>query len=473
MKILVSWMALHNDFDDDQVNKAGPNYNYHRFYYKHDKHLIFCEPSSELKADFLLNALLRDFPERRVEKRVLQIDNISELKTVKSQMEKELLELQGHEIDIFFSPGSSIMLVSWYILHTTLAMNTRLQQLMRLRHSRRKDMPDLVEIDAEKSVTPVSAVLRQRAFSELHGDDDFLFTDSIKPVYEDAYRIAQTDDVTVLISGETGTGKEHLAYYIHRMSARKNKPFESINCSGLSDQLLESRLFGYKKGSFTGAFADRKGLFRSAEGGTVFLDEIADITPYMQQTLLRVLQNKEIQPIGESAVKTNVRIIAAANRNLYEKCRKSEFRFDLFYRLAVTDLRLPALSERGAKEKEQMIHFFLKRKKERFRRTKPLTLNKDLMNFLLHYDFPGNIRELENLIERLYVFKQESAGTEDLPDHTNINKNHHSVKLADAEREHILKIYNSFGRNKKNTAKALGIALNTLKNKLEKYRKDL
>ncbi|MEA2041001.1 MAG: sigma 54-interacting transcriptional regulator [Bacteroidota bacterium] len=469
MKILVSWLALHNDFDGDEVNKAGPNFNYHRFYYAHDVHLVFTDPKAEVKADFLVSALRIEFPTRRIEKRVLQIDNISDLKTVKIKMEQELLDLKSHRIDIFFSPGSSMMQLSWYILHTTLGLNTRLLQLLRFRHSKDKNKPDLVSIDAEQSQLPISAVIRQRALGELKTDDDFLLDESVKPVYEDAYKIAQTNDVTVLISGDTGTGKEYLAHYIHNMSARKNKTFASINCSGLSDQLLESRLFGYKKGSFTGAYSDHKGLFRSAEQGTVFLDEIADITPYMQQVLLRALQNKEIQPIGEPAVKTDVRIIAAANQDLYDKCGRGEFRFDLFYRIAVTDLHLPTLLERGRQEKEAFINFFLDRKRRRFNRPKILKLDKELYNFLLNYTFPGNIRELENLIDRFYVFNKTSASIKDLPLHVTKDNKNHSLKLEAAEKTHILKVYAICNENKKQTARTLGIALNTLKNKLKKY----
>lgn len=469
MKILVSWLALHNDFDNDEVNKAGPNFNYHRFYYEHDKHIVFTEPKAELKADFLIAGLKNEYPDRQIEKCVLPIENISDLKEVKTQIEKKLLELTGHQIDIFFSPGSSIMQVAWYIVHTTLGLNTRLLQLMRFRHSRNKKRPDLIAIDAEHSQIPVSAVLRQRALNELHTDDDFLLTDSVKPVYEAAYKIAQTDDVTVLINGETGTGKEHLARYIHNMSARKNRKFESINCSGLSDALLESRLFGYKKGAFTGAYSDHPGLFRLAEDGTVFLDEIADITPYMQQVLLRVLQNKEIQPVGEPALKTNVRIIAAANRDLYEKCKAGQFRFDLFYRLTVTDLRLPSLAERGTAEKEALTKFFLDRKKIRYNRPTSLVLSNDLKQFLKSYNFPGNVRELENLIERFYVFQQDSADMKDLPLHVLNDDENRSLRLADVEKAHIIKVYRQMNKNKKQTADVLDIALNTLKNKLRKY----
>ncbi|WP_169705262.1 sigma-54 factor interaction domain-containing protein [Runella slithyformis] len=151
----------------------------------------------------------------------------------------------------------------------------------------------------------------------------------MKPVYQRAYRIVQADGITTLIPGATGTGKEHLARYIHTNSARHAAAFVSVNCSAFTDSLLESRLFGHKKGSFTGADADHQGFFEQAEGGTLFLDEIGDIPSYMPQTLLRVLQEKEILPMGGKAKKVNVRVIAATHPNLHECCEKGTFRWAL------------------------------------------------------------------------------------------------------------------------------------------------
>ncbi len=466
--ILISWIALQNDFDNEKVNKNGPTFNFHRFYFKHDKHIIFSVSQTEQKVDFLISSLKLDFPEHAVEKRVVNIENIGDLMEVKTVMEKEILNITANHIDIFFSPGSSIMQLTWYILHTTLNLHTRLLQLMRQRYSRSRDKPDLVMVDAERSVIPVSAVLRQKKLDTVNATDDFLLTNSIKPVYESAYQIAQTDDITVLINGETGTGKEHLANFIHCNSSRHDKAFESINCSGLTDQLLESRLFGYKKGAFTGAIKSEQGIFRRAQGGTVFLDEIGDITPYMQQTLLRVLQNKEIQPLGEKSQKVNVRIIAASNKNLYELCKAGKFRFDLFYRIAIVDLYLPSLIERGLNEKKQYLKHFLEIKKKQFKRQNLLELDKKLRSFLLEYTFPGNIRELENLIERFYVFNHDKAGIDDLPPHMKDALQTTSLKLKDIEMQHIRKVLRICNYNKQQTARQLGIALNTLKNKLKK-----
>ncbi|MBK7970965.1 MAG: sigma-54 factor interaction domain-containing protein [Bacteroidetes bacterium] len=191
-------------------------------------------------------------------------------------------------------------------------------------------------------------------------DEEYYISDSIKPIYDKALKIAHTYDITALILGQSGTGKEHLAKFIHDNSARKEKNYLAFNCAGMSDQLLESRLFGYKKGAFTGAEKDTPGLFHEADKGSIFLDEIGDISPYMQQALLRVLQQKEIHPVGGSPEKLSVRIICATNQDLAKRCKEEKFRWDLFYRLAVGELHLPSFIERGKPELKIMIDFFNK-----------------------------------------------------------------------------------------------------------------
>jgi transcriptional regulator with PAS, ATPase and Fis domain len=235
----------------------------------------------------------------------------------------------------------------------------------------------------------------------------------------------------------------------------------------MSDTLLESRLFGYKKGAFTGAEKDTPGIFKSADGGTVFLDEIADITPYMQQTLLRVLQEKEIRPLGGGAEKIDVRIIAATNKNLVDLCRAEKYRFDLYYRLAVTDLHLPDLQTYCKKDTEELILFFLKSKSAKFRKPSVLKLSDALMNFLPAYSFPGNIRELENIIENMCVFCDTEADTGDLPSYIFYNSTNNSLLLKDAEREHVRRVLKLFNGNQRQAAMALGITVNTLKAKMK------
>ena len=209
-------------------------------------------------------------------------------------------------------------------------------------------------------------------------------------------------DATALIHGETGTGKELLARAIHSLSPRKNKPFVPVNCGALPDALLESELFGYVKGAFTGAAKDKPGRFALAEGGTVFLDEIGDISPALQVRLLRVLQERTFEPLGGTQTRhADVRIVAATHRDLAALIRKGSFREDLFYRLNVVKLDLPALRKRKEDVPLLVEHFVA-----RFNRRQGKTVSgvaPDVMALLLAHDYPGNVRELENIIERAFV----------------------------------------------------------------------
>jgi PAS domain S-box-containing protein len=209
-------------------------------------------------------------------------------------------------------------------------------------------------------------------------------------------------DATVLILGETGTGKELLARAIHNLSPRKNKPFVAVNCGALPDTLLESELFGYMRGAFTGAAKDKPGRFALAEGGTVFLDEIGDISPALQVRLLRVLQEKTYEPLGGTRVlHANVRVVAATHRDLAEQIRKGAFREDLFYRLNVVKVELPPLRKRKEDIPLLVEHFVAR---FNLRQGKAVAgVAPDVMALLMAHDYPGNVRELENVIERAFV----------------------------------------------------------------------
>lgn len=208
-------------------------------------------------------------------------------------------------------------------------------------------------------------------------------------------------DATILIRGETGTGKELIATAIHNLSRRQNGPFIKLNCAAISETLLESELFGHEKGAFTDAREMRKGRFELADGGTLFLDEIGDITPSLQVKLLRILQEQEFERVGGTkTIKTNVRLVAATNRNLEDMVRKGEFREDLFYRLNVIPINLPPLRERYEDVKLLIEHYLLKFMKEH---RKNMHFTKGAMELLLDYPWPGNIRELQNTMERIVL----------------------------------------------------------------------
>lgn len=474
-RILISWIALNNDFKDGQVNTEGsPNYQFHKNFYNHDRHILLSSGrEGDIRLDMLINRILRDFPKHVIEGIAMDIKDVIDLKEIKTKVENLLLLLSDKEVDIFFSPGTSIMQVSWYICHTSLKLNTRLVQT-RSAFVSKSGKPEILYIEAEQSATPYTAILKQHISEKpqksFEFTENYLITESLRPLYDKAYKIAQTDAVTTLILGDSGTGKEHLARFIHFNSARKALPFLAINCSAFTDSLLESRLFGHKKGAFTDAHADSAGIFAMAESGTVFLDEIGDISPYMQQSLLRVLQEKEFSPMGGSLQKMNVRIISATNKDLVGLCKEGRFRWDLYYRLAVAQLEIPALAVRGRTETAQLLDFFISAKKHELRKADILKLSDTARETLLSYAFPGNVRELENIIESLYVFCDEEVKPEDLPVRVTENDSEAPLSWKACERRHINKILNLCHGNQRRAWQILGYgSLNTLKKKLKEY----
>ena len=230
-----------------------------------------------------------------------------------------------------------------------------------------------------------------------------------------------TSDVTVMITGESGTGKELVARSIHRHSHRSSKPFVAVNCSAIPENLIESELFGHERGAFTGATAQRLGKFEYCDGGTIFLDEIGDMTPATQTKILRVLQEGEIQRVGSSdTLKVNVRVIAATNKDLEALVKAKEFREDLYYRLNVVRLRLPPLRER-VEDVPQIVDFFLQNL-AKSKKTKARKVSPEALAILCRHDWPGNVRELENMIYRSAVIAQGDAILpKDLPDEVRLN----------------------------------------------------
>ncbi len=287
--------------------------------------------------------------------------------------------------------------------------------------------------------------------------------------------VAQTDS-TVLIQGESGTGKEVLAHYIHDASPRVNGPFLSINCGALPETLLESELFGHVKGSFTGAVRDKQGLFAAARGGTFFLDEVGEMPPSLQVKLLRVLQQREVIPVGATeALPVDVRIIAATNRDLEEEVRRGNFRSDLFYRLNVIAVELPPLRER----RDDLI-LLLDRFLEDIagEHGEPKALASEAMDAVMVYKWPGNVRELQNALEHACVMCRGTLiEAAHLPERITRRKREPLVAekaepnptLDLVERAYIMFVLEAEGGNKTRAAEALGIDPSTLYRKLSRY----
>ena len=287
-------------------------------------------------------------------------------------------------------------------------------------------------------------------------------------IYKTLSRVAPTD-ATVLIEGETGTGKELIARMIHRNSKRAAQPFVPVDCGAIAPSLLESELFGALKGAYTGADRDRAGVFESAHGGTVFLDEIGDIDVGFQLKLLRFLQEREIRPLGSAKTKkVDVRVIAATNKNVQTMVEEGKFREDLWYRLNVVRITIPPLCERTS-DIPLLSHYFLKRYNERYRLDSKLT--ESALKTMSGYSWPGNVRQLQHLMERMTILApagriDETAVKEGLA--AMDTREQATESLADTEAEQIRRVMAATNGNKSRAAKILGIERKTLYRKLEK-----
>jgi len=306
----------------------------------------------------------------------------------------------------------------------------------------------------------------ERKFEQVIGNSP-----ALESVLEQVERVAPTDS-TVLVQGETGTGKELIAHAIHNLSSRCGRPFVRLNCAAIPLDLLESELFGHEKGAFTGAIAQKIGRFELADKGTLFLDEVGDIPPALQPKLLRVLQEQEFERLGSTRThQVDVRLVAATNRNLMEMANRGEFRSDLYYRLNVFPVLLPPLRERREDIPALVAHFveiYGRRMSRQIEHIAPTT-----MSALTSYQWPGNIRELQNLIERAVILSNDGVLPNPLPAAGTlaITTSPAATTLKDSERILILRTLESVGwviGGPKGAAAKLGLKRTTLIHKMQK-----
>ena len=302
-------------------------------------------------------------------------------------------------------------------------------------------------------------------------------SDAFREVLEVGHRVAESD-ATVLVLGESGTGKEVIAREIHRASGRARKPFVAVNCSAIPEGLLESELFGHEKGAFTGAVRQKKGRFELADGGTIFLDEVGDMSAALQAKLLRFLQDHTLQRVGGSSeISVDARVIAATNRDLDAAVADGSFREDLFFRLNVVSIVMPPLRDRP-EDVPLLVEHFLRAFASAG--SKPKRMSPKAMRLAMDYTWPGNIRELENAIQRALVLSRgETIFPEHLPakiqaaaeepdDATRVGKT-----IREVERDTIIKALGETGGNRTHAAKILGISRRTLQNKIKEYEIEL
>jgi len=305
-------------------------------------------------------------------------------------------------------------------------------------------------------------------------------SEEMEKIFNLVDRVADTDS-TVLIYGESGTGKELIARAIHSGSSRVNGPFVSINCGALPESLLESELFGHVKGSFTGAIRDKEGLFKVAQGGTFFLDEIGETSPTIQVKLLRVLQEREVIPVGgTNPIKVDVRLVAATNADLERAIAQDRFRADLYYRLNVIPIPLPPLRRRRD-DVPLLVSHFLRKYNDSMPPERQKGITRPAMDVLVNYEWPGNVRELENVIERALILEEgDEISVEALPEKLRFRepttggliREKVQVTLEELEKEYLIKVLNDTNWQKKKASHILGINASTLYRKIQRYGLD-
>jgi len=500
-KILFSWEAFNNDYlerkgDLSVINTKGTTYSFYQHFFnrntsdkKYTKHYILYRDTSASdgeRLNKLKGALLHfreDLDRDTIETVPVKLESPIDIEEIRKSV-RAFIEANTDESDemVFFtSPGTPSMAFAWYLLHFEYTKN-RTSLIQTVPSDKAKDKrPQLIPTEFDITTVPNTLIKREKIGNkkilDLEGDSIYR-SKSLEKVYDDARKVANTNKVNTIILGASGTGKEHLAGYIHKQSAREKEKFKTINCSAYSDELLRSELFGYVKGAFTGADKDKPGVFEDIDRGTLFLDEIGDISPYMQQSLLRVLQNGEIQPVGSLQVKkVDVRIIAATHQELTELCEKGKFRWDLYFRLSTAVLRIPTLEARGPKEKKEYLDFMIERTAKEFKKEQ-LKISKDVRAQLLNYDYPGNLREMQNIISTLYVFHEDGIvdNTHYLPfinSENDLTPNDLKEAMAPFEKKHIINVLIQNKFHIENTAKDLGESKATLYKQIDELKIDI
>jgi two-component system, NtrC family, response regulator AtoC len=397
------------------------------------------------------------------------------------------------------SPATSVIMLSGVSLTETIAQAGRLGAVRYLQKpTLPQDLDRVVQQAAEAHRLATDVQTIEDRLGQVQAVSEIITADeAMVRIQEVARRVADTD-VSVLLMGESGVGKEVVARFTHDHSSRKSKPFIKVNCAALPHELLESELFGHQKGSFTGAIADKAGKFEQAHGGTIFLDEIGEMSPLLQAKLLHVLQDGEFSRVGGKAMKVDARVIAATNKRLEESIRKKEFREDLYYRLNVVRITIPPLRERPA-DVPLLLQYFLKKYAQKYQRP-CRALPPELLAAFGAYHWPGNVRELENAIKRYVVLQDVDTSLQEMERRPRVEtveipeapavaaaaeiaiapaplasgdlrslKKVGSLAAQTAEKELVFRTLQACGWNRKQAARELGVCYKALLNKLKRW----
>ena len=472
MKIAISWFGFNEDFITKgqmfQYNPAGFTGTIHSDIikpYAIDKHVILCSTDSsgtisdELskKKKSLSGNIKESFPNHQVELRDIGIDknDLQNFPVIEALLRSFLTSFDAtDDLHVIAGTGPTAVGMAWSTLSLSMEQTFRLYVLKRREYTPGGKLTILNEIK------PFVSKFLDNKLKESHFNIDLpagIYEDEIvKNEYKRAKDIAAAVDINVLLLGETGCGKDKMAEFIISNSPLDQAKYRAINCASLSDELLYSELFGHVKGAFTGADKDRKGLFEECNGGTLFLDEIGDISPFMQQSLLRAIENGEIKRAGDNEVKkgVRVRIIAATNNELYQNCRAGKFRWDLYYRLCTMEIELEPYRNRTALQRKKAIEHYVRLAEHKWGRK--ITFGKDAVEIMRTYSFPGNFREIYNTMNGIYALGKQNITNKDLPRRFVELEAIIDEKYDSALRKHCCNIYKKYDNNLALTCKALG-----------------
>lgn len=493
-KILLSWIDYRFDFEPiygTTPSKTGINYEAHQYWYERmgfDQHILLQwvsdQPAEQDRTTTnedllkrynagknLLIKLQGDFPGREIKLSLQRFRDPLHFPTILSLTQELLASLKGNELHILINSGYQMMQYAWIYSHISFKdINTHIIQVRKKEYTISKT-PEPEHVVVEKLKSGYALFMQQGNYIP----EEVVLTPTLEAIYKRA-ETAALSSLPVLIIGESGTGKEQLAQYIHNRGHKMTDVFYTVNCAAFTDELLRSELFGHAKNSFTGANADKQGFFEVADGGTLFLDEIGDTSPYIQQSLLRVIQSGTYYPVGDTQErKTKVKLITATNKQITPGHKDTKFREDLYYRLSVLRLELPAWREYPLDERQEILEELeLSVAKESEDTIKKFS--KDARRFLLNYPMPGNFRQLHNLLRRLYVFYAEDTTItlsmlqnemEQQPQASSPLKP--TSTKEEAENWHFKRALDHFEGNITKTAASLGISYNTLKTRIEKH----
>lgn len=455
-KALISWIAANNDFEKNswRVNEKGPTANFYAKYYKgrgYDRHILLVSDQS----DSLLERKgveLRSFLEKtricpEVSLRNFSIQNPSLLHDVWVVLEPFINTLKDEKLEVIASSGTPAMFAAWTFLAAKYPQRITLLQMMDPRFSTDTEFGDLVPFVISDLPISILYGIKEQTLVARAIDFESFQEEALKRAKE----IGQSNVKSILISGENGSGKTHIAKTIHDYSSRKDKLFKIIHSSAFTDELFLSELFGHEKGAFTGAGEAKDGAFKVCDKGTIFLDEIGDLSPFCQLSLLRAIENGEFYRVGGShkePTNVDVRVIAATNRNLLDMCEKGTFRWDLYYRLTVAEIQTKSINAFRNERKREMIQYFIEEEYENYKdvRQRPVTLSEEVWKALDAHAFPGNIREMKNVVQQFYTFPHaDIIKSEHLPKRISTHASNNPEDLDSVISQHLHAMYKKYG----------------------------